>query len=164
MRLNYLFSLLAFGAISAVAFTGCGGILPQPTEDQRAAEAAWAEVAAASEALGYIPSSKASEHMGEEATVRGAITDYQYNSDVKGNPYTLLFDRPGVAESGSSTSDLEPSKAFKVVIWNEARENFPPSFAAGYAGNMVCATGTIVDYNGSPAIVAQDPSQLEIGC
>ena len=164
MRVNYLFPLLVLGVIGAMAFTGCGKDAPQLTEGQRAAAAAWAELAAASEALGYIPSSKAAEHMGEEVTVRGNITDYQYNSDERGKPYTLLFNNPGVAESGSPISDLETSKAFKVVILKESRENFPPNFAAGYAGNMVCTTGMIMEYNGSPAIEAQNPSQLKIGC
>ena len=164
MRVNYLFPLLVLGVIGAMAFTECGEDAPQLTEGQRAAAAAWAELAAASEALGYIPSSKAAEHMGEEVTVRGNITDYQYNSDERGKPYTLLFNNPGVAESGSPISDLETSKAFKVVILKESRENFPPNFAAGYAGNMVCATGMIMEYNGSPAIEAQNPSQLKIGC
>ena len=162
--MNYLSSLLVLGVIGAMAFTGCGEDAPQLTEGQRAAAAAWAEVAAASEALGYIPSSKASEHMGEEVTVRGNITEYHYNSDESGHPYTLLFNNPGVAESGSPISDLETSKAFKVVIWKESRENFPANFAAAYAGNMVCATGTIMEYDGSPAIEVQNPSQLEIGC
>ena len=164
MRVNYLFPLLVLGVIGAMAFTGCGEDAPQLTEGQRAAAAAWAELAAASEALGYIPSSKAAEHMGEEVTVRGNITDYQYNSDERGKPYTLLFNNPGVAESGSPISDLETSKAFKVVILKESRENFPPNFAAGYAKNMGCATGMIMEYNGSPAIEAQNPSQLKIGC
>jgi len=164
MRVNYLFPLLVLGVIGAMSSTGCGKDAPQLTEAQRAAAAAWAEVAAASEALGCIPSSKAAKHMGKEVTVRGNITDYQYNSNEGGKPYTLLFNKPGVAESESPISELDTSKAFKVVIWEESRENFPANFAAAYAGNMVCATGTIVEYAGNPAIEAQNPSQLEIGC
>ena len=164
MSVNGLFTLLVFGMIGAMAFTACGENAPQLTEEQRVAEAAWAEVAAVSEALGYIASSKASEHLGDEGTVRGTITDYQYTSDVTGKPYTLLFGNPAFAESGSSIPDLRKSESFKVVIWKDARENFPSNFAASYVGIMVCATGVIVDYDGSPAIEAQEPSQLEIGC
>jgi len=51
MRVNYLFPLLVLGVIGAMAFTGCGEDAPQLTEGQRAAAAAWAELAAASEAF-----------------------------------------------------------------------------------------------------------------
>jgi len=164
MRAKRLFSLLIFGIISAMAITACGEDAPQLTESQRAAEAAWAEVAAFSEALGYIASSKASKHIGDEGTVRGTITDYQYNSDVDGKPYTLLFKKPDFAESGSPVSELKASEAFKLVILEDAREKFPANFAAGYTGNTVCATGMIVEFQGSPAIALQEPNQVEIGC
>ena len=159
-----LFSLLVFSIISAMTISACGEDAPPLTESQRAAEAAWAEAAAASEALGYIASSNASEHLGDEGTVRGTITDYQYNSDADGKPYTLLFNNPGFAESEPPISELKASEAFKLVILEDDRENFPAQFAAGYTGNMVCATGMIIDYEGSPAIALQEPDQVEIGC
>jgi hypothetical protein len=164
MRVNYLFSLLVLGVISGLAFTGCGESTPPLTENQLAAEAAWAEAAELSEALGYVASSKASRHMEEEATVRGTVTDYQYDSNMTGKPFTLLFGNPGAAESGSSISDIKASRIFRVVVWEDSRKNFPANFAATYPGNMVCATGTIVDFEGSPAIEAQEPSQLKIDC
>ena len=164
MRVNYLFSLLVLGVISTVAFTGCGESQPPLTEAQLAAEAAWAQLAADSEALGYVPSSKASDHMEKEATIRGAVIDYQYDSDMTGKPFILLVGNPSALESGSSISNLDESRVFRVVVWEDARENFPANFAASYAGNMVCATGMIVDFEGSPAIEAQEPSQLKIGC
>jgi len=130
----------------------------QDTEAQGAASAA------ETEAMRYIPSSKAAEHMGEEGTVRGSVKDYQFISGGQGRPYTLLFDKPGVVERGSSISDMTIPETFKVVTWKEDRKNFPSNFAAGYTGKTVCATGAIEDYDGSPAIVARDPSQLEIDC
>ena len=164
MRAKGLFSLLVFGIISAMAISACGEEAPQLTESQRAAEAAWAEAAAVSEALGYLASSKSSEHLGDEGTVRGTITDYQYNSDADGKPYTLLFNNPGFAESEPPISELKASEAFKLVILEDDRENFPAPFAAGYTRNMVGATGIIIDYEGSPAIALQEPDQVEIGC
>ena len=160
MPVRYLIRLLVLGSITALAVAGCGG--SGGDEGQDAAESAAA--ASAAKALGYIPSSKAGEHMGEEVTVRGSVKAYNYISGAKGRPYILIFDKPGIVERGSGVSDLTVPSSFKVVIWKDDRGNFPPNFAAGYAGHTVCATGMIVDYNGDPAIEAQDPSQLEMDC
>ncbi len=161
MRVRHLLPLLVLGAIGALAFTGCGGSGGNVAQDS---EVQAASAAPETEAMGFIPSSKAEEHMGEEGTVRGNVKDYQFISGGKGRPYILLFDKPGVVERGSSISDMETPESFKVVIWKDDRKNFPSNFAAGYTGKTVCATGMIEDYAGSPAIVAHDPSQLEIDC
>jgi len=160
MRMYYVFSLLILGAIGALALAGCGGSstnVAQDTETQGAA-------LAAAEALGYIPSSKAGEHMGEEGTVRGSVKDYNYISGAKGRPYILIFDKPGIVKRRAAFGDLEVPESFKVVIWKDYHKNFPANFAGAYAGHTVCATGLIVDYNGDPAIEAHDPSQLKIDC
>jgi len=160
MGLSYVFSLLILGAIGALALAGCGGSstnVAQDTETQGAA-------LAAAEALGYIPSSKAGEHMGEEGTVRGSVKDYNYISGAKGRPYILIFDKPGIVKRRAAFGDLEVPESFKVVIWKDYHKNFPANFAGAYAGHTVCATGLIVDYNGDPAIEAHDPSQLKIDC
>jgi hypothetical protein len=156
----YVFSLLILGAIGALALAGCGGSstnVAQDTETQGAA-------LAAAEALGYIPSSKAGEHMGEEGTVRGSVKDYNYISGAKGRPYILIFDKPGIVKRRAAFGDLEVPESFKVVIWKDYHKNFPANFAGAYVGHTVCATGLIVDYNGDPAIEAHDPSQLKIDC
>ena len=160
MRINYVFSSLILGAIGALALAGCGGSstnVAQDTETQGAA-------LAAAEALGYIPSSKAGEHMGEEGTVRGSVKDYNYISGAKGRPYILIFDKPGIVKRRAAFGDLEVPESFKVVIWKDYHNNFPANFAGAYVGHTVCATGLIVDYNGDPAIEAHDPSQLKIDC
>ena len=168
MRARYLLPLLVFGAIGALALAGCGGSggnVAQEADAQQASEAAAsASDAVAAEAAGYIPSSKAGEHMGEEGTVQGSVKAYNYISGAKGRPYILIFDKPAIIERGSSVSDLEVPSSFKVVVWKQYHKNFPANFAGGYAGHTVCVTGMIVDYNGDPAIEAQDPSQLEIDC
>ncbi len=160
MGLSYVFSLLILGAIGALALAGCGGSstnVAQDTETQGAA-------LAAAEALGYIPSSKAGEHMGEEGTVRGSVKDYNYISGAKGRPYILIFDKPRIVKRRAAFGDLEVPESFKVVIWKDYHKNFPANFAGAYVGHTVCATGLIVDYNGDPAIEAHDPSQLKIDC
>ena len=160
MGLSYVYSSMILGAIGALALAGCGGSstnVAQDTETQGAA-------LAAAEALGYIPSSKAGEHMGEEGTVRGSVKDYNYISGAKGRPYILIFDKPGIVKRRAAFGDLEVPESFKVVIWKDYHKNFPANFAGAYVGHTVCATGLIVDYNGDPAIEAHDPSQLKIDC
>ena len=161
MGLRYVFSLLILGAIGALALAGCGGSstnVAQDTETQGAA------LATAAEALGYILSSKAGEHMGEEGTVRGSVKAYNYISGAKGRPYILIFDKPGIVKRRAAFGDLEVPESFKVVIWKDYHKNFPANFAGAYVGHTVCATGLIVDYNGDPAIEAHDPSQLKMDC
>ena len=171
MRLRYLYPLLVLGAIGTLALTACGGSggnVAQKADAKSSAQAAEAAASAAdasaAEAAGYIPSSKAGDHMGEEGTVQGSVKAYNYISGAKGRPYILIFDKPNIIERGSGVSDLEVPSSFKVVVWKDYHKNFPANFAGGYAGHTVCVTGTIVDYNGDPAIEAQDPSQLEIDC
>ena len=161
MRISYLIPLLVLGAIGALAVTGCGGSsgnVGQGTESQGAVPAA------AAEAQGFIASSKAGDHMGEEGTVKGNVKAYNYISGAKGRPYILIFDKPRIVKRRSAFGDLEVPSSFKVVIWKDYHKNFPANFAGAYAGHTVCATGTIVEYNGDPAIEAQDPSQLKIDC
>ena len=166
MRLGYLFSRSVLVAILALAVTGCGG---SGGDEPTAAQAADAEAAAAaidSEAMGLIPSSKAGEHMGEEVTVRGSVRDYQWISGKTGKPTLLLFDAPALVERGSSISEQEIPTTFTVVVWKKDTKNFPGTTNLGptYNGKIVCVTGLIEDYEGSPAIIATDPSQLKIDC
>ena len=156
MRPNYAFSMLIFGAIGVLALTACRG--SGPVGIQPASEAELAADAAA----GYISSSMAGEHMGEDGTVRGSVKGYQYFGQKKDRPYILLFDKPGRFISGGN--DLETPKSFKVVIWKDDHKNFPSNFADGYTGHTVCVAGMIVDYLGDPAIEAHDPSQIKIDC
>ena len=161
MRLNRLFPASLLVLISPLAVIACGGSGGSEAPDS--ASGAAADVAA-SEALGYIPSPKAGEHVGEEGTVRGTVKDYQYVTGRAGRPYVLLFDKPGVVEKRFGISGMEIPETFTVVIWKDDRKNFPSNFAASYVGKTVCVTGLIEEYDGSPAIVAKDPSQLKIDC
>ena len=166
MRLNWLFPASVLVLITPLAVVACGGSGESVAPGSVAGAATdVADVAvAASEALGYIPSPKAGDHMGEVGTVRGSVKDYNYISGAKGRPYILIFDKPAIVKRRAAFGDLEVPSSFKVVVWKDNHKNFPANFAGGYAGHTVCVTGTIIDYNGDPAIEAQDPSQLEIDC
>ena len=159
MRLSNVFSLLVFGAIGVLALTACGGAEPKAIAPASAAELA------SDAAAGYISSSKAGEHIGEVRTVKGRVTEYSYKSGAKGRPYIFVFDKiVGRVDVRGTGMGLEIPPSFKVIIWKDDQKNFPPNFAAGYEGHSVCATGTIMDYNGDPAIEAHDPSQLKVDC
>ncbi len=164
MRLNWLFPASVLVLIIPLAVVACGGGSGGSVAPGSDAGAAAVVDVAASEALGYIPSPRAGEHMGEVGTVRGSVKAYNYISGAKGRPYILLFDKPRIIKRRAAFGDLEVPSSFKVVIWKDYHKNFPANFAGAYAGHTVCATGTIVDYNGDPAIEVQDPSQLEIDC
>ena len=159
MRLRFLFSSFVLGMIGLLTLTACGRPEPIAVVSDNAAELA------ADAAAGYISSSKAVEHMGEVATVKGSVTDYTYKAGAKGKPYIFVFDKTVArANVKGDKMGLDIPQSFKVVIWKDDQSNFPPHFATGYQGHSVCATGMIVDYNGDPAIEAQDPSQLKIDC
>lgn len=166
MRLSYLFRWLVLGIFAVLAVTGCGGSAADGSTASQAADAEAAAVFSASEAMGFVPSSKAGEHMGEDVTVRGSVRDYQWISGKTGKPTLLLFDTPALVERGSSVSEQEIPTTFTVVVWRKDAKNFPGTTNLGptYNGKTVCVTGLIEDYEGSPAIIATDGSQLEIDC
>jgi len=160
MRASIVIPILFFGLIGLLAVTGCRNS-PVPVDSEIAVS-----LAAETEAMGLIPTSKAAQHMGEEVTVRGTVKDYQWISGKVGKPTLLLFDQSAKVERGSSISDQEIPQTFTVVVWKEDTKKWPPavSFGAVFDNKTVCATGVIEDYEGSPAIVAREPSQLTIDC
>ena len=97
MRLRNSLPLLVLGAIGILALTGCGGSGGNVAQEADAEAVASASDASAAEAAGYIPSSKAGDHMGEEGTVQGSVKAYNYISGAKGRPYILIFDKPRIA-------------------------------------------------------------------
>jgi hypothetical protein len=120
------------------------------------------------EQMGFIPSSKAGQHVGEEATVRGLVKDYQWISGRPKRPHLLLFDTGALIERGSSISEQEIPDTFTVVIWKEdALANFPSStnFGPVYLDKVVCVTGTIeIDFGDRPSIRATHANQLKADC
>ena len=164
MRTIAIIALLALGII---ALTGCGASSPSGgSTDGGAADPA--AMVLQTEQMGFIPSSKAGQHVGEEATVRGLVKDYQWISGRPKRPHLLLFDTGALIERGSSISEQEIPDTFTVVIWKEdALANFPSStnFGPVYLDKVVCVTGTIeIDFGDRPSIRATHADQLKADC
>ena len=123
------------------------------------------------EAMGFIPSSKAGEHLGQEVTVRGVVKDYQWISGRTGRPHLLLFDTPAIVKRGSTISEQEIPDTFTVVVWREdalkPENNFPSTsnFGPNYLQKVVCVTGTVEkDWDDRPSITARSGDQLKADC
>ena len=160
MRVNVSLPIVLVAIVLMAVLAACGGSAGQEalTQEQAAAEAA------AAAAAGYVLSTDAGKHMGEEVTVKGTIKDYSFLWGRAGRPVILIFDVPGIVVRGSGISDLETPSSFKVVVWKDDAENFPPNFANGYVGKTVCVTGLIEAYDDDASISAKDPSQFKFGC
>ena len=100
----------------------------------------------------------------EKVTVRGKVVDYQVHRGKPGRPFLLLFDVAGAVERGSSISDMETPSTFTMVIWGKDKKSFVPNFQAIWDGKVLCVTGTIEDYRGSPAIIATQADQVVADC
>ncbi len=87
----------------------------------------------------------AGRYIGHVKTVEGVIVD----SHDAGNIIFLNFHDPYEGY-------------FTVVIYPDDRERFPQSPEIMYYMKKVRVTGKIIDYKGSPEIVVDDPSQIEI--
>ena len=92
----------------------------------------------------------------------GEIVDYYYATGDARKPTLLLFDQQAPREGQRRI--LKPEKQFSVVVWREFSKAFPANIGAFYVGKMVCATGTVEVYEGSPVIIATTPDQLVEDC
>jgi DNA/RNA endonuclease YhcR with UshA esterase domain len=96
-----------------------------------------------------ITAAEAKSHVGEKATVCGAVASSRYAEWSKGQPTFLNLDEP------------YPKQIFTIVIWGNDRSNFGEP-EKKYRGKRVCVTGTITSYRGTPEIAASDPTEIEI--
>ncbi len=156
MRLKFALPGVLMALILVAALTGCG-----TSNEAQAGEVAAADAAAAA---GYVLSTDAGKHMGEEVTVTGTVKDYSFLWGRAGKPVILLFDVPGIVNRGSGISDLETPASFKAIIWKENAGNFPANFANGYVGKTLCVTGLVEDYRDDASISVVDPSQIKVDC
>ena len=114
--------------------------------------------------MGFIPSHKAGEQMGQEVTVRGFVEDHQWISGRSGRPHLLLFDTPALVERGSKISEQEIPDTFTVVVWREdtlkPENKFTGStnFGPVYPDKVVCVTGTIENELDGAGISVDDMS------
>lgn len=160
MRAQVSLPLVMICLLMAAALTACGGTGAKPVASVGLDSAAVVDA----EAAGYIPSIKAGEHVGEQGTVKGRVRDYQYHDGKKGKPTLLLFDEAGTVERGSSISDMETPDTFTVVVMRADKPNFPPHYGLKWNGKTLCVTGTIEMYDGRPAMIVTDASNVVVDC
>jgi DNA/RNA endonuclease YhcR with UshA esterase domain len=94
-----------------------------------------------------LTADEAAQHVGETATVCGAVVSANYASHSKGQPTFLNLDK------------AYPNQTFTAVIWGSDRSKFGTPESA-LLGKQVCATGVIQLYRGRPEMIIHDPSQL----
>lgn len=97
-----------------------------------------------------LSAAEAKDHVGETATVCGAVASTRYAAQSRGRPTFLNLDAP------------YPNHVFTVVIWGEARSTFPQPPEAVYSGKRICVTGAIDTYRGVPQIVARTPAVIQV--
>jgi DNA/RNA endonuclease YhcR with UshA esterase domain len=93
---------------------------------------------------------QASDHVGQRATVCGVVASSRYAASSRGQPTFLNLDKP------------YPKQVFTVVIWGDARRNFPEPPERAFSGKRVCVTGAIETYRGTPQIVVREPRALRL--
>ena len=99
---------------------------------------------------GAISWDKAKDHIGDRATVCGPVAGTLYGATSNGRPTWLNIGK-----------DYPSSERFVVIIWGENRSNFPQSPESYYAGETVCITGLIQEYQGIPQIEVTTPDQIQ---
>lgn len=97
-----------------------------------------------------ITASETAQHVGEYAEVCGRVASAAHIAAVKGQPTFLNFERP------------YPDNLFTVVIWGSCRSRFDGRPENMFDGKSVCVTGRIVEYQGKPQIVVDDPDQIVV--
>ena len=97
-----------------------------------------------------ITASETAQHVGEYAEVCGRIASAAHIAAVKGQPTFLNFERP------------YPDNLFTVVIWGSCRSRFDGRPEHMFDGKSVCVTGRIVEYQGKPQIVVENPDQIVV--
>lgn len=94
-----------------------------------------------------LSATEAAQHIGEHATVCGAVASTRYAQRSKGQPTFLNLDQP------------YPNQIFTVVIWGEDRSKFGAP-EEKYTGKRVCVSGDIREYRGRPEVIATSPAQI----
>jgi hypothetical protein len=95
-----------------------------------------------------IAASNASKHRGETVM----ICDKVYNTElVKGSNNIIL-----------SLGESYPNQYLTVIIKGADRSKFKEQPEVYFKGRAVCVTGTVVEYNGKPAIFVGGPSALKL--
>jgi hypothetical protein len=131
-----LLALLAAGSLAACS--GSSGSAPKNTVDPGPLQP-----------NGPISWSEASSRLGEVLSVEGPVT----STSVESNGDVVL----------NVGADVTDSSRFVVVIPKAATAKFPPYPADHYDGQLVVATGKIVDQEGVATVVVRSPARLTAG-
>lgn len=131
-----LLTLLAAGLLAACSGSPASG--PQNTVDPGPLEP-----------NGPISWSEASSRVGEVLSVQGPVTA----TSVEGNGDVVLNVGAAAADPGR----------FVVVIPGDAAAEFPPRPADRYDGQLIVATGMIIDQDGVATMVVRSPARLTTG-
>jgi DNA/RNA endonuclease YhcR with UshA esterase domain len=95
-----------------------------------------------------VSPAEAKQHIGEHATVCGAVASVRFAQRSKGQPTFLNLDKP------------YPNQIFTIVIWGENRTKFGTP-EEKYRGKQVCVSGNVREYRGTPEMIASDPGQIQ---
>lgn len=97
----------------------------------------------------HLTAAQAKDHVGERATVCGAVASARYADRSRGQPTFLNLDEP------------YPNQIFTIVIWGSDRPKFgQPEIT--YRDKDICVTGTITSYRAVAEIEARTPSQIAV--
>jgi hypothetical protein len=94
-----------------------------------------------------ITTRQVKDHVGEVQTVCGKVVSTHFAPRSKGQPTFLNLDEP------------YPRQIFTILIWGSDRPKFSTP-ESKYQDALVCVTGKITSYRGTPEIVATEPSQI----
>jgi DNA/RNA endonuclease YhcR with UshA esterase domain len=97
-----------------------------------------------------LTTAEAKAHVGEQATVCGAVRSARWASNSNRRPTFLNLDQPF------------PKQTFTVVIFEENRGKFAPVPEDQFKDKRVCVTGKIEDFRGTPEIVVSAPAQITV--
>jgi hypothetical protein len=92
-----------------------------------------------------ITAADAKNHIGENATVCGKVTDERTATSSRGEPTFINLD------------STYPDHLFTILIWGDDRKNIGE---LPKVGAHTCASGMIKEYRGVPEIVVQSSGQL----
>jgi len=127
-----------------------GGVAQWLTPGQAPTRADSVSAAQAPAQQRTLTTAEAKDHVGEIATVCGAVASARYAASSRGQPTFLNLDQP------------YPNQLFTVVIWGSARGAFPMAPEVAYRAKRICVTGLIDTYRGSPQIAVRDPAAIRV--
>ena len=94
---------------------------------------------------------QAIENVGDLTTVTGSVVGTRYDPDSEGQPTYLYVGK-----------DFPEPDRFMVVIWGDARDNFPFAPEVEYNNRTICVTGRIVMVRFLALMVVDTPGDIEI--